>query len=295
MLSIIICSISPAQLQAVKQNIQETIGVEYEVIAIDNNEKKWPIAKAYNHGAQEAKYPYLLFMHEDVKFHSEDWAKFIGLKLGEPTCGIIGFAGSKVKLKSYSGWDQLYEWMHVFLYQGFEDKTKLDVRNVYLESPFEEVVVLDGLAMFVRKEVWKQKPFDEKHLTGFHCYDIDFSLQVAQDYKNYVCCSSKVLVEHSSQGSYNTLWFSETIRLHREKWNNLLPIKIEDIKISTRKMKILEEQSSYKFLERIIESDYPDKKTILKEFWKLPFSRVHFRHCLISTAKYFMYSASKKK
>ena len=51
MLSIIICSISPERLQAVKRNIQHSIGVEHEFIIIDNREKKWPIAKAYNYGA----------------------------------------------------------------------------------------------------------------------------------------------------------------------------------------------------------------------------------------------------
>ena len=34
MISIVICSISPERLQQVIQNIQDTIGVEYEIIAI---------------------------------------------------------------------------------------------------------------------------------------------------------------------------------------------------------------------------------------------------------------------
>lgn len=59
MVSIIICSVSPLLLEDLKQNIAQTIGVEYEIIAIDNREKRWPIAKAYNYGAQQAKYPYL--------------------------------------------------------------------------------------------------------------------------------------------------------------------------------------------------------------------------------------------
>ena len=111
MLSIIICSISPERLQAVKRNIQHSIGVEHEFIIIDNREKKWPIAKAYNYGAYAAKYPYLFFVHEDVKFHSQNWGGVIENKLREPDCGVIGFAGSKVKLKSYSGWGQSYEWV----------------------------------------------------------------------------------------------------------------------------------------------------------------------------------------
>lgn len=48
MLSIIICSVSPERLEQVTRNIHDTIGVDYEIIAIDNREKQWPIARAYN-------------------------------------------------------------------------------------------------------------------------------------------------------------------------------------------------------------------------------------------------------
>lgn len=48
MLSFIICSVSPERLEQVTRNIHDTIGVDYEIIAIDNREKQWPIARAYN-------------------------------------------------------------------------------------------------------------------------------------------------------------------------------------------------------------------------------------------------------
>ena len=77
--------------------------------------------------------------------------------------------------------------------------------NVVQGEWFAEVVAVDGFGMFVRKEVWKAYPFDEKMLTGFHCYDVDFSLQIAvsKRYRNYVCCSPEVQVEHLSEGNYN--------------------------------------------------------------------------------------------
>ena len=61
MLSIIICSVSPERLEQVTRNIHDTIGVDYEIIAIDNREKQWPIARAYNEGASRAHYPFLFF------------------------------------------------------------------------------------------------------------------------------------------------------------------------------------------------------------------------------------------
>ena len=46
MLSIIICSVSPERLEQVTRNIHDTIGVDYEIISIDNRKKQWPIARA---------------------------------------------------------------------------------------------------------------------------------------------------------------------------------------------------------------------------------------------------------
>ena len=188
MFSIIICSISPERLSRLKENIEETIGVEHEIIAFDNRELKWPIAKVYNEGARRARHPYLFFVHEDVRFHTLGWGEVIAGKLKEPDCGVIGFAGSKIKLKTYTGWGTKGEYSHVLMYQGGLGKTLLMVSHIYPDEPFSEVITLDGLGMFVAKAVWEQYPFDEKMLTGFHCYDLDFSLQIATSsrYKNFI-------------------------------------------------------------------------------------------------------------
>lgn len=290
MLSIIICSISPSRLQAVEQNIKETIGsdVRYEIIALDNREKKWPIAKVYNWGAQKAIYPYLFFVHEDVKFHSLEWGPYIEQKLSEPDCGVIGFAGSKVKLKSYSGWYQIADWNCIYYYQKHKNGiTSFRVQGVRLQQTFEEVVALDGFAMFVRRDVWADNLFDEKTLTGFHCYDLDFSLQIARKYKNYVCCSS-VLIEHFSEGVFNYKWYADTIRLHNAKWTDFLPLTTNDINLNVTYLVNQEEQAAYRFLFALLRSDAlkVDKKKNLMAFWRRPFSCKHFVHCVSCTLRY---------
>lgn len=291
MLSVIICSISPERLAVLESNLQETIGVDFEIIAIDNREKCWPIAKVYNYGARKAKYPYLFFVHEDVKLHSNDWGKVIVQKLSEPDCGVIGFAGSKVRLRCYAGWCQSNEHIVSYLYQGLDNGlTGFYIANAFLERPFEEVITLDGLGMFVRKDVWGRYPFDEDLLTGFHCYDIDFTLQIASArYKNYVCCSNKLLIEHFSLGNFNGEWYSTTIRMH-DKWNHLLPIKTNDAMITDKKQRRYEENFSYDFLKNILKSDcvYSDKRRVLCEFWRRPFSWKHFRHCVSCTFNFLL-------
>lgn len=289
MLSIIICSISPNLLQKISQNIHDTIGVEYEIIAIDNRKKNLPIACVYNEGARQARYPFLFFVHEDVRFHTQGWGTFIEDKLKEPDCGVIGFAGSKVKLRSYSGWIQNARWMYALYYQGGDGTSKFGAANVILEKPFEDVVTLDGMAMFVRKELWNLYPFDEENLTGFHCYDLDFTLQIASSkiYKNYVCCSPKVIIEHLSLGNYNRSWCQETIRLHDNKWKKILPLMTEGIVLSKKELKYHEERCFNRFVRKLLKTDFPEKKSVLKAFLLYPqCSWKHLWHSVVNVCKY---------
>ena len=282
MFSIIICSISPERLAQTSRNIAETIGTACEVIGMDNRGKNWPIARVYNEGARRAQYPYLFFVHEDVKFHTQGWGPVIAAKLAEPACGVIGFAGSEVKPKAYSGWGASDKWARVLMYQGGRGKTYLGVSHVYAEEPFAEVVTVDGLGMFVRKEVWQQYPFDEALLTGFHCYDLDFSLQLAATgrYKNYVCCTPRVLIEHFSVGSYNVVWAEDTFRLHRQKWQAFLPLMAGGVKLREKALRKLEEKSFHKFVRRALKSGAPCRREALREFLRLPFSWKHLGHCI---------------
>ena len=289
MLSIIVCSVSPEKLQHVTSNIQDTIGVEHEIIAIDNRVNKWSISKAYNEGARLANYPYLFFVHEDVMFHSQNWGIIIEAKLREPDCGTIGFTGTKAMLNSYSGWWQFDDWMCSFFYQGTSGGlTCLCACNVSLEHPFEEVVTLDGMGLFVRKDVWSEYLFDEVNLKAFHCYDIDFTLRIAAEkkYKNYVCCSTNVLIEHFSEGKMDQGWYSDTIKMYKAKWDKLLPIKVEGFAISEKERRCKTERCFNYFVRKMLNTDCPEKNMVLKEFLLSPFSWKHLGHCISVLYKY---------
>lgn len=282
MFSVIICSISPKRLDMVKQNIRNTIGQEeVEFIGIDNREMNWPIAKVYNFGAKQARYPNLFFVHEDVEFLNRGWGSIIESKLSEPDCGVIGFAGSKVKLNVYSGWPQYAPWEHTFNYRRVGGLWANYGLKHYIEHPFEETLILDGLGMFVRKDVWELYPFDEVLLTGFHCYDIDFSLQIASRYKNYICCSPLVMIEHFSNGSYDSIWYAETIKMHKAKWSKVLPA-MRGIDVSAKILKKCEERVFYRFVRNAVKNkDVVGRKQLLKEFMEYSFSYKHFIHCLV--------------
>ena len=77
MISIIICSrlnILPIDFL---NNIKDTIGIEYELIHIDNSEKKYTIFEAYNLGFSMSKFPNLCFMHDDLVFHTQNWGQIV--------------------------------------------------------------------------------------------------------------------------------------------------------------------------------------------------------------------------
>lgn len=290
MLSVVICSISLELLQNISQNIHSTIGVEHEIIVIDNRERHWSIARAYNEGARQARYPYLFFVHEDVIFHSQNWGKVIAAKLAEPDCGVIGFAGTKIMFDCYSGWMQHRHFACTSYFQRKEGKMTFIGFNVVQGEEFAEVVAVDGFGMFVRKDVWKTYPFDEKILTGFHCYDVDFSLQIAvgKQYRNYVCCSPEVLVEHLSEGNYNCSWCQDTVRMYNRKWRSVLPVKVNDLHLTDEEMKRYTEKSFNRFLRKSFKVDYPEKKEVLTAFLSYPFSFEHLLHCISGMYTYMM-------
>ncbi|WP_162510966.1 glycosyltransferase [Treponema endosymbiont of Eucomonympha sp.] len=104
-ISVITCSINQKQCEQMHNSIKDTIGLPFEFISFDNREKHWGICKVYNHCAQEVKYPYLCFIHEDVIMGGSDWGKIIVEFIeNTPNCGVIGFAGGLDAPKNFLRW-----------------------------------------------------------------------------------------------------------------------------------------------------------------------------------------------
>lgn len=253
MITFIICSISPEKIQNLEQNIKYTIGkIEYEMIAFDNRQTKYGITKVYNLCAEKARFDYLCFIHEDIAFHSLNWGETIVNQLKKPHCGVIGFSGSQIKSKAFSSVHSIPALCVSNYIQRFPHCKKSYINSLDIKLDYAPCITLDGLCLFVRKQVWREHKFDEVILTGFHGYDLDFTLQVAEHYQNYVC--NRVLLEHFSQGVFKKDWASTTIRLHQEKWENRLPLSV--LQLSDQKMKEYEHEALYRFIRLLFETDY---------------------------------------
>lgn len=221
MISIIICSINPTLFEQVSKSINATIGVEYEIIQIDNREANDGICKAYNEGAKKANFPYLCFLHEDILIKSTNWGMpIINFFEHNPEAGLVGVAGSIYKSLVPSVWAQgLHATDHANLIQHY--RKTISMHTEYVAEGFSEVKTLDGVFLFTKKEIWEKYPFDASTFDKFHCYDLDFCLQVGQKHQLFVY--NHLLIEHFSSGSLNVDWVNYSIKLS-DKWAQVLPV-----------------------------------------------------------------------
>ena len=207
-------------------NIEETIGVDYEIIAIDNSEQKYSICSAYNYGAKQSKYPFLCFVHEDVVFHSKLWGEKIISHLTPSQTGIIGLAGSGFIPRIPTKWlknERARNIIQSSNHKNYVTKHFIIPENYTLSK--KEVVALDGVFLCMRQVVFVHLQFDET-LGGFHAYDLDISIQshVAK-FTNYVVYD--IFIEHLSIGNFNKEYFERTIAVFK-KWEKFLPISTKN-------------------------------------------------------------------
>ena len=233
MISIIICSRNKHLPENLLENIEDTIGVDYEIIAIDNSEQKHSIFSAYNLGVVQSKFSVLCFVHEDVFFHSKLWGEKIISHLSSQQTGIIGLAGSGFIPQIPTNWLRNERARNIIQSSKAENYiTKhflLPENYTFLQK---EVVALDGVFLCMRRDVFDHLRFDES-LGGFHAYDLDISIQsYMTGYKNYVVYD--ILVEHFSRGNFDKEYFVKTINVFK-KWENHLPLSIKSLSDKAKK------------------------------------------------------------
>ena len=230
MISIIICSRSKELITKLVLNIESTVGVEYEIVVIDNSKGEKSIFEAYNCGARKSKYEYLCFVHEDIEFVTTGWGHNVCYLLNKKETGVIGVAGSAFLPKNPAPW-----WISVkdtsdvigkgVLFYNITHGTPGQLDNIIIErNPLDKwdiknASVIDGVFIAVKKKVWKEFAFDEKTFNNFHFYDVDFSASVGLNYKNYVI--GNILIRHFSRGKVDKNWLISAVSFHK-KWKNKL-------------------------------------------------------------------------
>ena len=216
MFSIITCSTNSTYFNLLEQSIKKTSTINYEIISIDNSIEKLSLSKAYNKAGYKAKYPYLVFVHEDIEFLNVGWDKSLLELLKNKKNGIIGVAGSTYLPSCPSGWylpDEKYN--HVYIHQGFKYK-EAPLRFDDQGEDLTPVFLLDGVFLAMRSDVWKKFPFNEK-LDGFHAYDVDISQRVSVKFQNIF--TKKIELKHHSEGKVDKVYF-DVLLSYKSQYSN---------------------------------------------------------------------------
>ena len=208
-----------------------TIGnVVYELVWIDNSNNKYTICQAYNKGVKMAKYPYLCFMHEDIVFYTEGWGTMAIDAMSDSDVGMLGVQGC-----TYFDESTIYWTMSGFrkantILPGQIEKKKED------DYPISgnDVVIVDGMWMFTRKELFQDIHWDEQTYHGFHMYDLDMCMQIVSRGMK-IRLVDKVWIQHNSYGNWNADFFQGCLLFHN-KWDAFFPVSVMPITEEVRKV-----------------------------------------------------------
>lgn len=226
MISCIICSRRPDISAELKENIASTIGCEYELVVIDNSKNEYSIFSAYNEGVRRAKGDILCFMHEDILYHTQGWGEIIDDLLQDESIGQIGVAGSHFMPKAPMYWINT-PYIAQYNIQSAEGNQLHNNTGDFINN-LADVVVVDGVCMFMCRSMFDSIHFDEEHYTDFHAYDMDISMQM-QSIGKRVCVTNAVLIEHfwSESSLGNKAYMArldKNMSIFYNKWQHLLPM-----------------------------------------------------------------------
>ncbi|WP_426060748.1 glycosyltransferase [Hymenobacter sp. B1770] len=254
MISLIICTRDAVALAAVSQNVAATIGIQYEVIAIDNKNGQYSICEAYNLGASKAKFGFLCFMHEDIRFHTQGWGAIVADLLADHTIGVLGITGGMWQVAAPAAW-----WgcglslCRENVLNVFEDgHTEMELHNPE-GATLTDVAVVDGMWMCSRKSVWQEHPFDDRTFTDFHFYDVDYCTEIFS-HNLRVCVTFCVLLEHHSRGSVNEMWVHNALK-YQQKRRGQLPFGT--VELAAAEAHHLELKALQEFAGRLIQGQFP--------------------------------------
>lgn len=256
MISVIISSVKPEYLKKVSINIENTIGVPYELITFANGAGEKGICEIYNLGIDKAKYDVLCFMHEDVELKTNGWGiTVLNIFKENPNLGLLGVVGSAYKTITPSGWNGQNTYSENWnIIQSFKysNKKSIHYQQNHSNKKLPEVACIDGVWFCTPKKVAAETMFDQDRFKGFHVYDIDFSLAVWR--KKTVAVTFDILLEHFSEGRYDKNWMDDNLKLH-EKWNAYLPLNIQQL---NKEQIITGEKATFKhFIKQLVELNFP--------------------------------------
>lgn len=248
--SLIVCTRKSHISNKLKDNIKETISAKYELVIIDNSQKKLSIFEAYNLGIDRSSGDYLIFLHDDILFQTKGWGEIIKKTFNDHRdLGLLGIAGSTIKTKMPSTWWAGPGLNYIRIMQHDQANSKMfDKEEGFNGEFFAEVAVIDGVFMVMKKD--QRIRFDES-LKGYHNYDLSLSL-THNSIDKKVGVTGEILIEHASGGKINKDWYISASKFHKNNYDKLPIIKS---KVSAVKLKNIEFTNGAKFVMGLLDNN----------------------------------------
>jgi hypothetical protein len=274
MISIIICNKKSVLDPALEKNINSSIGVDYEIISIDNSRGQYNIFQAYNEGVAKAKGDILCFMHDDILFRSNSWGKVVEESFSsDPRMGALGVAGGHFLPDCPCSWSTCKTTsFHVWQTNRDGSATEYGCTDYSNGKRLVEVACLDGLFMCIRQSLFDTIRFDDQSFSGFHCYDSDICMQVmAAGYS--VNVTFNIDIEHHSNGACNQQYY-DNLELWHKKWHSHLPVA-RGIQLSDNEKKMHQEyaielvergKETLSLYQKLSDSDFQLGHLLLKPY-----------------------------
>ncbi|MDM8557676.1 glycosyltransferase [Candidatus Parabeggiatoa sp. HSG14] len=184
------------------RHLQQTCGLKkVEILAYTNPGDK-SLSAVYNHALSTAKQDFIVFIHDDVIFESNNWGRNVIQHLQHSEYGILGIAGTANLSKSGIWWENALTTIGIVKHQC-EKKTWTTKYSGNFKERIIPVVCVDGVFMAVNRQKLREN-FNER-LTDFHFYDIDFCIaHFIADVKIGVIFNVPLI--HKSIGQTNDIW-----------------------------------------------------------------------------------------
>jgi len=150
-----------------EKNLNKSLKIQkmdYELVLLDNSSNKFISAsQALNYGGSKAKGDYLMFVHQDFKFNSDNWLRdMVELLDNVKNLGIAGVAG-KYDRNMISN-----------ITTGIPPVL---AGPIQIDEPVR-VQTLDECLIIIPKKVFDKIQFDEETCDNWHLYATDYCLMV---------------------------------------------------------------------------------------------------------------------
>lgn len=204
--SVVIPSITPEKYARASASFDAALaGLEHEIVGVHDARS---MCEACNRGVAASRGDVLVFTHDDVEVASPDFAARLLDALD--AADVVGIAGtSRIAGAAWAASGP----PHIHGQVGYRgDRGAIEVVAFGLDAPVRaDAQALDGCFMAARREVLEELRFDDATFTGWHLYDVDFTVS-AWLAGFSVAVREDLLVIHQSRGRYDERWQRDAAR-----------------------------------------------------------------------------------